>query len=330
MDLVTLGEVLIDMLPKEKGKRLVEVSAFIPKPGGSPANVAVAAARLGAAVAFIGKVGSDFFGEYLVDVLKHEGVETRGMRFADDARTTLALIAQPSEHANEYIFYRNPGADQLLRPDELDLNLLKQTRILHCGSFSLSAEPCRSATFEAVRVAKQAGAMISFDIHYRPALWSSPDEALTQINAMLGQADLVKANAEEMELVTHTKDVEKGSALLLARGAKLVIITLGEQGSYFRSASESGYAPAFRVDAIDSTGCGDSFNGALLSQIIKYGLDHLDANLKTALQFANAAGAITATRPGAIPALPTPQEVQAFLNRVVPKIGVLGVDESAE
>lgn len=327
MDLVSVGEVLIDMLPSDKGKRLVEVSAFMPKPGGSPANVAVAAARLGASVAFIGKVGSDFFGEHLVDVLKSEGVETRGMRFDSAARTTLALIAQPSDQTNEYIFYRNPGADQLLRPDELDLPLLQQARILHCGSLSLSQEPCRSATFEAVRIAKQAGALISFDVHYRPALWDSPEQALTQIRAMLPFADLIKANQTEMELVTGSREIEQGAAQLMQGGAKLVVITLGAQGSYFSSASQKGYVNGFKVDAIDSTGCGDAFNGALLSQISKFGFDNLDANIQTALQYANAAGAITATRPGAIPALPTPREVQDFLNRVVPHIGVLSADE---
>lgn len=328
VDLVTLGELLIDMVPSETGKHLADVSAFIPKPGGSPANVAVAAARLGAATAFIGKVGDDPFGHHLVDVLKNEHVETRGIRFDADARTALAFIAQPDAQTNEYIFYRNPGADQRLRPDELDSDLLSQTRVLHCGSFSLSDEPGRSATFEAVRLAKRAGASISFDVHYRPTLWQSPGEALGQIAAMLANADIVRANETELELVTRTKDVEKGSALLLQRGAKLVVITLGSRGSYFRSAQKSGYAPGFKVDSIDSTGTGDSFTGALLAQLVKFGIQNLDAHLQTALEFANAAGAITSTRRGAIPALPTSREVEEFLRNVIPKIGVLSTDES--
>lgn len=326
MELVTLGELLIDMIPAETGKRLTEVSSFIPKPGGAPANVAVAAARLGASTAFIGKVGQDFFGEMLRDVLQRERVDTRSLSFDPDARTTLALIAQPTKDNNEYIFYRNPGADQRLRPDELDRELLSATRALHVGSISLTDEPSRSATFEAVRLAKAARALISFDVNYRPALWRSPAEALTQIAAMLPNADVLKVNESELELLTGTQDVEKGSAVLTARGSKLIVVTLGAQGSYFRSAQTNGYVKAFQVDAIDSTGCGDSFMGALLSQLVKHGIQNLDAHLQTALQYANAAGAITASRRGAIPALPTAAEVEDFLRKALPHFGALGVE----
>lgn len=313
MDFVTLGELLIDMFPAETGRRFSEVSAFIPKPGGAPANVAVAGARLGAQTAFIGKVGQDFFGESLADALQREKVETRGIRFDPDARTTLAMIAQPSAHQNEYIFYRNPGADQRLRPDELDRELLRSTRALHIGSLSLSDEPSRSATFEAVRIARQSGAVISFDVNFRPALWHSQADALVQIAAMLPNADLLKVNETELELLTNTADVEGGSALLLARGPKFVIVTLGAAGSYFRTAQSGGYVQSFRVEAVDSTGCGDSFVGALLTRLTRSGWESPDAHIREALQFANAAGAITSTRRGAIPALPTLQEVNDFM-----------------
>lgn len=328
MDIVALGEMLIDMFPAEKGKRLIEVSSFIPKPGGAPANVAVASARLGAATAFIGKVGQDFFGEMLRDVLRQENVDTRGLRFDDAARTTLALIAQPNEN-NEYIFYRNPGADQRLRPDELDQELLRTTRVLHVGSVSLTDEPARSATLEAVRVAKQHNAIISFDVNYRPALWRSRDDALAQITAMLSQTDVLKVNESELELLTQTSDVAVGSAQLRARGPQLVVVTLGAQGSYFRTAQQSGYARAFEVDAIDATGCGDSFVGALLTQLVKHGIANLDTHIESALRYANAAGALTSTRRGALPALPTAPQVREFLKVVLPRIGVLGVEPDA-
>jgi fructokinase len=316
MDLISLGELLIDLLPAETGRRLIQVSAFSPKPGGAPANVAVAAARLGATSAFIGKVGDDFFGHMLQEVLQQEHVETRGVRFDPDARTTLAFIAQPSADANEYVFYRNPGADQRLRPDELDRDLLHNTRALHFGSLSLSDEPSRSATLEAVRLAREGGAFISFDVNYRPALWRSPDEAVAQISTLVPQADVLKVNEGELELLTQSQNVEHVSALLLARGPKLVVVTLGAQGSYFRSANTSGYAKAFKVNAIDSTGCGDSFVGALLTQLVQYGIHNLDAHVEDALRFANAAGAITATRRGALPALPTAREVQDFMGSI--------------
>lgn len=322
MDFVTLGELLIDMLPAETGRRLAQVSAFSPKPGGAPANVAVAGARLGAHTAFIGKVGDDFFGQALADVLKKENVDTRGLRFDADARTTMALIAQPTPHSNEYIFYRNPGADQRLRPDELDRDLLTHTRALHIGSLSLSDEPSRSATFEAVRRARGANALISFDVNFRPALWRSPEAAVTQIAAMLPNADLLKVNETELELLTRTSDVETGSALLQARGTQLVVVTLGAEGSFFRAAQSSGYVKSFQVDAIDSTGCGDAFVGALLTQLVQFGLENIEAHIQDALRFANAAGAITSTRRGAIPALPTAQQVDEFLKKFAPHPGV--------
>lgn len=320
MDLISLGELLIDMFPAETGKHLAEVSAFIPKPGGAPANVAVAAARLGLSVAFIGKVGQDFFGEFLRDVLAREHVDTRGLRFDADARTTLALIAQPDEN-NEYIFYRNPGADQRLRPDELDRALLAQTRALHFSSLSLSDEPSRSATIEAIRLAKQNNALISFDINYRPSLWRSREDAVTQIAAVLPFADLLKMNEMELALLTNVTDLGQATDQLLTRGAQLVVVTLGAQGSYFKSAYKSGYAQGFKVDAIDSTGCGDAFMGALLTRLIQHGTQNLDAHIEPALEYANAAGAITATRRGAIPALPTADQVRAFLDRMTPEIG---------
>lgn len=321
MDLVSLGELLIDLFPAETGKRLVEVSAFTPKPGGAPANVAVAAARLGASAAFVGKVGADFFGEHLRAVLEREKVDTRGLMVDTDARTTLAFIAQP-DHDNEYIFYRNPGADQLLRPDELDRALLSSARALHVGSISLTDEPARSATFEAVRIVRERNALVSFDVNYRPALWRSPRSALTQINALLPQADLLKVNEEELELLTNLTDIEKGSALVLARGPKLIVVTLGARGSYYRTTAKSGYIPGFKVTAVDSTGCGDSFTGALLFQLIGHGMNNLDSRIEQALEFANAAGAITATRRGAIPALPTAREVADFLREALPGIGL--------
>lgn len=312
-DIICLGELLIDMLPAETGRRLTEVSAFSPKPGGAPANVAVAAARLGSVSAFIGKVGEDFFGHALADVLKANGVNTRGVRFDTDARTTLALIAKPDANTSEYIFYRNPGADQMLRADELDAELLSHTRVLHVGSISLTDEPSRSATHEALRLARQGGALISFDVNYRSALWRSRDEALTQINAVLPSADIVKVNETELILVSGTSEIEQGAAALAKQGVKLAVVTLGAHGSYFRTARTSGLVRGFRVDAIDATGSGDAFTGALLVQLLKFGADYPDAPLENALRYANAAGAITATRRGAIPALPTADEVELFL-----------------
>ena len=175
MDVVCLGEALIDMFPAEIGRPLAEVSAFHPKPGGAPANVAVAAARLGASAAFLGEVGDDAFGRFLIDTLAAEGVDTRGMRVDRTARTTLAVIAMPDPQRAEFIFYRQPGQDMGLRPDDIDTRLLGAARAFHCGPLSLIDEPGRSATLRAMTTARKAGALVSFDVNYRPSIWPHPE-----------------------------------------------------------------------------------------------------------------------------------------------------------
>lgn len=315
--IVCLGEMLIDMFPAEVGRRLVEVSAFHPKPGGAPANLAVAAARLGVQSAFIGKVGDDAFGHHLVDTLAQAQVETRGMRFDATARTTMAFIAMPDENTAEFVFYRNPGADMMLRADELDHDLLKQTRTFHFGSISLIEEPSRSATTEAVRLAREAGALISFDVNYRPSLWPRPDEAYEVIMNMLPQANLVKVNEVELELLSGSNDLETGSKTLLDKGLDLCVVTLGPNGSFFQVAGGSEHIPAFAVHTVDATGCGDAFTAGLLCQLVASDnwRDQLTpAQLCQILRYANAVGALTAQTQGVIPALPTAAQVEEFLS----------------
>ena len=318
MDIICLGELLIDLFPAEVGRHLTEVSAFYPKPGGAPGNVAVAARRLGLTSAFIGKVGDDAFGRFLIDTLAAEGVETRGIRLDAEARTTLAFIALPDPHHAEFVFYRNPGADTRLRPDELDEELLRHARALHVGSLSLVAEPSRSATLRAVEIARAAGALVSFDVNYRPSLWPSPAAAVGAIRELLPLAHVVKVNEDELRLLTGSDDPKAGGATLLAAGPSLVVVTLGAQGSFYRSASAAGFVPAFAVPTVDAIGCGDAFMAGVLVGLLggaggawSQRLD--DATLRPILRYANAVGALTATRAGALPALPTADEVAAFL-----------------
>lgn len=319
MDIVCLGEVLIDMFPAEVGRSMVAVTSFRPKPGGAPANVAVAAARLGASAAFIGKVGEDIFGRFLEGVLRAEGVETQGMRFDQRARTTLVFIAMPDENNAEFVFYRNPGADTRLAPQELDRSLLASTAVLHFGSLSLTANPAREAALEAARLARQAGALISFDANYRPNLWRRPAEAARRILEVAPLVDLLKVNEVELHLLTGAgEDLDQGAAALLQLGPAVCVVTLGPKGSFFRSAEGSGFVPAFPVHTVDATGCGDAFIAGLLCQLIWDGrrLEDLSpARLGAALRYANAVGALTATTLGVIPALPTAAQVAAFLNR---------------
>jgi fructokinase len=323
MDLTCLGEILIDLFPAEIGRRLAEVSAFHPKPGGAPANVAVAAARLGLQSAFIGKVGEDAFGQHLIETLRREGVETRGMRLDPYARTTLAFIAMPDVHHAEFVFYRNPGADLQLSEAELDRTLLGGTRGFHCGSLSLVDEPARSATHTAVKLAHAAGALVSFDVNFRPSLWPSPQLALDQIHALLPRASLLKVNEVELRLLAHLEEaepsrdwLESGTQALLALGPKLVVVTLGAHGSFFATPTGSGFVPAFRVHTVDATGCGDAFLAGLVTRLLTGPAwqEHLEpARLLGDLRFANAVGAITSQTQGAIPALPTKSQVEQFL-----------------
>jgi fructokinase len=335
MDLVCLGELLVDMFPAELGRRLGEVSAFHPKPGGAPANVAVAARRLGADSAFIGKVGDDAFGHHLVEVLHTEGVDVSAMCFDDEARTTMAFIAQPDEDTSEFVFYRHPGADMRLREEELDLDMLRGCKAFHFGSISLIAEPSRSATVAAVREARDGGALISFDVNYRPTLWDAPSTARARIAEALPLADVVKVNEVELALLTDisaTEDatrivcsgelgrrdslLQRGSRSLLAQGPDLCVVTLGREGSFFQTRRGGTHVAGFGVQTVDATGCGDAFVAGLLWQLVGHGVrqEGLDTTLlRNALRYANAVGALTSLTRGVIPALPTAAEVEAFL-----------------
>jgi fructokinase len=333
MDIVCLGELLFDMFPAELGRTLAEVSAFYPKPGGAPANVAVAAVRLGTQSAFIGKVGDEAFGRHLVRVLDGEGVETRGMRFDPQARTTLAFIAKPDENTSEFVFYRHPGADMLLRPEELDRELLQGARAFHFGSISLIQEPSRSATMEALAIARRAGALISFDVNYRPDLWSGLEQARACILECLSDVDLLKVNEIEVALLAAEGGLEEGRPFsfseldtpaksLLDRGPELIVVTLGSEGSYYRTIEGGDYVSPFRVQTVDATGCGDAFVAALLCQLIRAGWSGRAgsvrlsrARLSDILRYANAVGALTSLKAGVIPALPTAPEVKDFLAR---------------
>jgi fructokinase len=321
MDVVCLGELLVDMFPSELGKELAEVSAFRPKPGGAPANVAVAAKRLGMESAFIGKVGDDAFGHHLADVLRQEGVDVSGMRYDDEARTGMAFIAMPDANSYDILFYRNPGADMRLRADELHRALLKGTEVYHFGSISLIQEPSRGATLEALGIARGAGALISFDVNYRPDLWER-EEARERVLTILPEVDVLKVNEAELELLAGTADLETGSQAMLERGPSLCVVTLGPGGSTFRVADGGGHVPAFEVETVDATGCGDAFVAGLLRQLLSMGnwREQLTpARVRSALRYANAAGALTALTQGVIPALPTADEVDAFLDLTFPK-----------
>ncbi len=316
-DIVCLGEMLIDMMPEEPDLPLGEVTAFHPQPGGAPANVAVAAARQEAKSAFIGKVGADPFGEHLQETLKLQGVETKGMRFDKEARTGINFHARVNAHTAMHLFYRNPSADMRLRQDELDVELLQQTRIYHFGSISLTHEPSRAATLAAARIAREAGALISFDVNYRETLWSTKEEIQAQILPILPLIDVMKVNQNEATLLTGSTETTVAMQQLATLGPALCIMTMGDKGSFYAYKGESEFVPGFNVPAVEATGSGDAFMATVLVQLAALQMQRTTVlnplQLREIVRRANAAGALTACFPGVFPALPTNAAIQQLL-----------------
>ncbi|HOG52542.1 MAG TPA: PfkB family carbohydrate kinase [Bacillota bacterium] len=321
-DIVSIGEMLVDFLPEgdEVGKL-----RFVGNPGGAPANVAVGASRLGLRSAFLGKVGDDIFGAHLKGVLVREGVDAGGLVMDKAARTTLAFVSLDSSGDRSFTFYRNPGADGLLREDELDLKALRSCRALVHGSISLIGEPSRSATLAAIKAAKEAGAAICFDPNLRESLWPGIDAAKKAIFGAISFSDLVKVSDDELMRLTGAASVEEGIAKLRKQsGADTAIaVSMGSSGAMVSAGGGTVYSEGFHVDVADTTGAGDAFLSAMLFGAIRSagGLSLASAirrcgpaDWKGILDFANAAGALCASRKGAIPALPRLYEVEALLD----------------
>lgn len=309
MRMVTIGEILIDLT--QTGVNEQHIPMYAANPGGTPANVAVAASRLGADAAFVGMVGSDGFGSYLAQVLKDNGVDTRGLRTAPEA-TTLAVVSVNGQGERSFQFMR--GADASLTPEDVDGELLAQAGILHFGSVSLTADPARTATLYAVEQAKAQGAVVSYDPNYRVALWNSREEAVEWMRRPLEQVDILKISDEEMELLSGSSDPQACSQVLAEQGVSLVLITLGSQGVFYRLGAHTGIVPGVVTQVADTNGAGDTFLGAVLSRLscrTQGVLDGLEAaELEGILAFANRAAAVTCSRSGAIPAMPTLEELK--------------------
>jgi fructokinase len=304
---VSFGEMLIDFVPTVSGVSLAEAPAFVKAPGGAPANVAIAVARLGGTAAFAGKLGDDEFGRMLAAILRDNGVDDSAVVFDAGARTALAFVTLRADGEREFMFYRNPSADMLLTADELNVDLLKRAAVFHYGSISLITEPCRSAHLRAMEIAKEAGALLSYDPNLREALWPSLEEARTKILSIWDQADIVKVSEVEVEFLTGIDSVEDDIVLKLWRpNFKLMLVTLGDQGCKYYARDFRGVVSSYKVQQVDTTGAGDAFVGALLRKIVQDPSSLQDQKkLEETLKFANACGAITTLTKGAIPSLPT-------------------------
>lgn len=280
-------------------------------PGGAPANVAVAAARLGAQTAFCGKVGRDGFGSYLSQVLQENGVNVSGLH-TSKTPTTMAVVTLSQEGERSFRFVR--GADVELCPEEIDIRSLANTKVLHFGSVSLTAGAARSATIFAARQARQQGVLVSYDPNYRASLWESEEDAVEWMRNPLPLVDLIKLSEEELPLLTGTADPEAASRYLEELGIQLVLITMGEKGAFYRWQGKTGVVPGVATTVTDTNGAGDTFLGAALSRLTARGdrpLENLTAEeLEKVLAFANRAASITCSRSGAIPAMPTLDELE--------------------
>ena len=309
MDILSIGEVLIDLT--QTGSDRCGIPQFAANPGGAPANLAVAAAKLGAQTAFIGKVGADAFGRYLTQVLRENKVDISGMAVDAKHPTTMAVVSVDESGERDFSFYRSANADVMLCREDISDEALKQANIVHFGSVSLTADPSRTATLDAVRRAKALGAVITYDPNYRANLWPDADTAVAQMKEPLPLVDILKVSDEELPLLTGTTDCAEGTAQLAQYGIRLIFVTLGPDGVFYRFGDQTGHVAGVPCQVGDTNGAGDTFFGAALSKLCGETLDTLTADrLEEILAFANKAASITTSRRGAIPAMPTLPEVE--------------------
>lgn len=320
-DVCSIGELIMDCTADNGAGQ--DIPVFKCNPGGAPGNVAACLSKLGKKTAFIGKVGNDLFGSNIKKALDNAGVDTRGVIASDDYNTTLAFVYLTDDGNRSFSFYRKSCADVMLSEEDIDWSLLEVSAALHFGSVSMTQEPARGATMAAVKRMKEAKRVVTYDPNYRASLW---DDSTTALNAMLEgmkYADIVKVSDEELEILTGERDVRRAAELLFkSYDIKLMLATMGCKGAWCISRSAALHSPTFDVKTVDTNGAGDASMGGLLYCVSQLGweLDRLDeAALKECLMFSNAAGALTTTKGGAIPAMPTLEEVTACLseNRLI-------------
>ena len=334
-EVVCLGEALIDFVALESGVWVGQASGFLRAPGGAPANVAAGVARLGGSSAFLGKVGDDPFGRFLEQTLAAAGVDTGGMVFDSAYRTGLAFVSLTEAGERDFCFFRNPSADRRYSLPELDTTRIENGRIFHFGSITLIDAVPRKTTLAAIQIARASGLLVSYDPNLRPALWPDLRTARRVILRAVRYADIVKLSEEELRFLldagntfpvssSDSDTLTEDAALFLrtARNVRLLAVTRGAAGCYWRRGEQEGFVPGFRVTAVDTTGAGDGFVAGMLTGLREAGIDRQDKmsmasveTLEALFRRANAVGALTTTQKGAIPALPAPSEVAALLAR---------------
>ena len=320
-DVLCIGELLVEFIADTSNVSLSRSPGFIKAPGGAPANVAVALARLGVGSGFMGKVGDDPFGDFLGECLAEDNVDISTLYRDPDARTTAVFTAVWDDGRKDLCFYRNPGADMMLRPEDVDESEFTDLRCLHFGSITFIDEPSCAAQHKAIELARRNGAMLSYDPNYRPTLW--PDEKIARqtIQDAYQHCHLAKISEEEWKVATGYDDFEAGVRAVLDKGVELLVVSKGEKGAVATNGEYLIEAPAYEVDVVETTGAGDGFLAAVIAELLPHrerlgSLARInEQTIEKTLKLANAVGAYACTKPGAIPALPTRAEVERFLKK---------------
>lgn len=314
-DVTALGELLIDFTAdgtlSNQGNRLFEAN-----PGGAPCNVFAMLQKLGRQTAFIGKVGNDAFGKMLRDTVQEAGINTDNLLMDSNVPTTLAFVHTAPDGDRSFSFYRNPGADMMLRSEEINLELIKNSKIFHFGTLSMTNPDIEASTKTAIQIAKQSGAIISFDPNLRPPLWKNLETAKEKIQYGLSQCDVLKISDDEIAFITDTDDVDSGIKLICKEyDIPLICATMGKKGSkaYYKDITVS-RETFLDVNTVETTGAGDTFMACVLNAVLENGIDGFDEQkLYDLLIFANAASSIITTRRGALKMMPEKAEILNFL-----------------
>lgn len=314
-DVIALGELLIDFTmngQSEQGNNMFEAC-----PGGAPCNVLALLNKMGKKTAFIGKVGKDQFGALLRDTITEAGIDASNLMVDENVNTTLAFVHTFPDGDREFSFYRNPGADMMLTADEVNPEVVKDTKVFHFGTLSMTHESVREATKKAVETAKANGCLVSFDPNLRPPLWSSLDLAKEQMEYGFGKCDILKISDNEIQFVSGKEDYDEGIAYLQETyNIPLILLTMGKDGSraYYKGMRVE--RPGFSVKAIETTGAGDTFCGSSLNYLVDHDFENLtEEQLGEMLTFANAAAALVTTKKGAIKAMPVEEEVLELIQK---------------
>ena len=314
-DVTALGELLIDLTQNgmsEQGNPILEAN-----PGGAPCNVLACLSKMGHKAAFIGKVGKDGFGDQLAAGLVETGISTEGLLFDPDVHTTLAVVHTFADGDRDFSFYRNPGADMMLKAEEVNEEIIKSSKIFHFGSLSMTDEPVRSAHLHALKVAEEAGILRSYDPNLRPPLWPNLDVAKENILELMGHCDILKISDNEIQWLSGKEDYDEGIAWLRERyDIPLIFLTLGKDGSRAYCGDVRTEQAGFKMNTIETTGAGDTFFGSVLHHILTKGFrPYTKEELDEMLKFANAAAALVTTRRGALRVMPSAEEIAEVLEK---------------